>query len=119
MTHLFEDLFLLDRLDRLIRTKATGNTEELASRLDICKRKAKRLIAMLRAMGLPVAYDKERKTYYYEEEVKIHFEIVVGKDALMRIRGGNENNWKKRFAPPNFGGDALELCTTSPNYGAP
>ncbi len=92
MTRLFEDLFLLERMDHLIRTKSTGTIEELAGRLETYRRNTERLIAIFRDMGLPVAYDKEKKTYYYEEEVKIHFEIVVGKEALMQIHGGNKKN---------------------------
>lgn len=86
--NLFDDILLIERLDYLIRVRATGTSGELANRFDISKRKAERLISKLREMGFPVSYDKESKTYYYTEEVRIYFEIKIGKNQLFQIKGG-------------------------------
>jgi hypothetical protein len=102
---LIDDLRTIERMDNFIRLKATGTPDDLAGRFDISTRSIERLIADMRNMGLPILYDKDRKTYYYEEEVKIRFEIVVGKDNLLRIRGGENNNFENFFRPPDFGGE--------------
>lgn len=88
--NVLDDLQLLERLDYLIRAKATGTSSDLASRLKVSQRKIERLISGLRDMGLPVSYDKEAGTYYYTDEVHLHFEISVGGDHLLRIKGGKK-----------------------------
>lgn len=68
---LFEHLHRLRRLDALIRRKATGRPEDLARRLDVSRATLFRYIEDLRAFGAPVAYDKERQTYRYEEPFEL------------------------------------------------
>jgi predicted DNA-binding transcriptional regulator YafY len=86
--NLFNDLFLLQRIDHLVRTRATGTPVQLAERLGISERKLYRLISELRDQGFPITYDKPADTYYYSEPVKIEFSILVGQENLMIIRGG-------------------------------
>ena len=88
--HLFTDLFLLQRIDHLIRTRATGTPLQLASRLETSERKAYRLIEQLREHGLPIAYDKDAHTYYYTQPVKLAFNIAVDGKNLMMITGGEK-----------------------------
>ena len=85
---LFEDLFLLQRLDQLIRTRATGSPTHLADRLGACERDVYRLIADLRVQGFPISYDLEHGTYYYTEQVKLEISMAVGGEKLLTIQGG-------------------------------
>lgn len=85
MVNLIDDLLLLQHLDYMMRNKATGSPERLAQRLKTSKRSIERLVSSLKEMGLPVVYDKERKTYCYESDVNIHFEITVGREVLFKI----------------------------------
>lgn len=87
---LFSDLFLLERVDHLIRTRATGKPTQLASRLETCERNVYRLIGRLRDMGFPIEYDKQSDTYYYKEPVHLHIDIIVGNEKLLGIRGGEK-----------------------------
>jgi biotin operon repressor len=89
---IFDDLFLLQRIDHLIRTRATGTPAQLASRLNICERDIYRLLADLRDQGFPISYDKEAYTYYYAESVKLEVSIVVGTKKLLTIQGGEKNS---------------------------
>jgi hypothetical protein len=102
MNSIFNDLFLLQRIDNLIRTKATGSPDELADRLESYKRTTERLISDLRDKGFPVAYNKDRKTYYYTEEVKIRFEVIVNQEPMFRIQGGRDNNFEKKLQTAIF-----------------
>ena len=61
--NIFTDLFLLQRIDHLIRTRATGTPVQLAERLDISERKLYRLMGELRDQGFPITYDKQADTY--------------------------------------------------------
>ncbi|MCC6460449.1 MAG: hypothetical protein IT260_08265 [Saprospiraceae bacterium] len=89
--NLFSDLFLLERVDHLIRTRATGKPTQFASRLETCERNVYRLIGRLRDMGFPIEYDKQSDTYFYKEPVRLRFDIVVGDEKLLLIRGGEKN----------------------------
>ncbi len=109
---IFSDLFLLQRIDQLIRTRATGSPERLASRLGCCQRDVFRLIADLRDQGFPIAYDRHADTYYYQEPVKFNISIVVGTEKLLAIQGGEKKI--NIFSPlPDLGSGAPHFCNAS------
>ena len=109
LMNIFTDLFLLQRIDHLIRTRATGTPSQLAERLGISERKMYRLVGDFRDQGFPIAYDKQADTYYYSEPVKIEFSILVGQENLMTIRGG-EKKFGVFSGLPDFGSERLDFC---------
>jgi biotin operon repressor len=112
---IFDDLFLLQRVDHLIRTCATGTPEQLADRLGCCERDVYRLLADLRDQGFPIAYDRQADTYYYIEPVKLHISIVVGSEKLLTIQGGEKKiNFFERL--PDFGSEGKHFCNTFYSY---
>lgn len=64
-----EKVALIDRLDQLIRLKATGKPIQLAEKLCISKRSVHNLIEDMRTLGAEIYYCPERKSYCYETEV--------------------------------------------------
>ncbi len=110
--NLFSDLFLLQRIDHLVRTRATGTPQRLAERLQISERHVFRLISDLREQGFPIAYDKQAESYYYSEPVKIEISILVGNENLMIIRGG-EKKWNIFSRLPNHGSQGADFCDAS------
>jgi hypothetical protein len=108
--NIFKDIFLLERLDYLIRNRATGNPVQLAERLDVCDRTVYRLIAHMREVGLPIAYDKENETYYYEKPVQLRVDIQVNGDSLLRIQGGVKKDLDFLGPLTNFVGEERQLC---------
>lgn len=109
---IFDDLFLLQQIDHLIRTRATGTPEQLASRLGACERDVFRLIADLRDQGFPIAYDRQAYTYCYMEPVKLDITIMVGSEKLLTIQGGEK---KINFFSPltGLGNEGEHICRTS------
>ncbi|MBK8192542.1 MAG: HTH domain-containing protein [Lewinellaceae bacterium] len=97
---IISNLFFLQRIDHLIRTRATGSPEQLASRLSVSERNVYRLIKELKCQGFPIAYDKQANTYFYSEPVKLDFSIIIGPEKLLAIRGGSINT--DFFHPANF-----------------
>jgi hypothetical protein len=89
--NIFSDLFLLQRIDHLVRTRATGTPKDLGGLLGISECSVYRMIERLRDMGLPIAYDKQAHTYYYKAPVKWKVEFVVGDEKLLTIQGGEKN----------------------------
>ena len=68
------DLKRLDRLDNLIRLRATGNAVELAQKLEMSKSSLYELLAFLRdEMGAPITYSNLRQSYVYEYVPKFYF----------------------------------------------
>ncbi|MDO8368361.1 MAG: hypothetical protein Q7T20_16285 [Saprospiraceae bacterium] len=110
--NIFTDLFLLQRIDNLIRTRATGTPIQLAERLGISERKLYRLMGDFRDQGFPIAYDKQADTYYYSELVKIEFSILVGQENLMTIRGG-EKKFDIFSGLTDFGREWPDFCNAS------
>lgn len=108
--NIFKDLFLLQRLDHLIRTRATGCPAHLAERLETSERTVYRLVTHMRDAGLPIAYDKAEETYYYTEPVQIQVEIQVNGDSLVRIKGGLQKSLDFFGPLPIFGSGEGELC---------
>jgi Mn-dependent DtxR family transcriptional regulator len=56
------------RILKLIELKCTGSPEDLASRLGISKRSAKRLVSEMREGGLNIKYCQIIESYIYENE---------------------------------------------------
>lgn len=88
MTKLIEQLRQLERLDQLIRMKATGSPKDLARRLEVSERKVHRMIAEMKLMGLPIEYCKCSKSYSYVGEVEFFFQLLVDDDCFFKIKGG-------------------------------
>ena len=58
---------MMDRMDQLIRLKATGTPERLASRLGISLTVLKDYILFMRKLlKAPIRYNKYDQSYYYE-----------------------------------------------------
>ena len=58
----------LERIDSLIRMKATGTPAQLADRLEISERSVYEYINLMKDLGAPIKFDTYRQTYYYDEE---------------------------------------------------
>lgn len=68
-----EHLILLNRLDKLIQRKATGNYQQLASRLKVAPRTVYNLLEILEELGAQIKYCKLRQSYYYSNEINFEF----------------------------------------------
>jgi hypothetical protein len=101
----FEQIQLWQRLDRLIRLKATGTPQTLGDKLKLSERQARRIIDDMKGLGLPISYCKCQQSYYYESEVFMKFEIVaIMGNEKKKIIGGASNscNFLNMFFRGNF-----------------
>ena len=67
MKKFVEQLQQLQRLDALIRRKATGTPVILAAKFGVSERTIYNLIDILRSLGAEIAYSREMESYYYEQ----------------------------------------------------
>jgi len=76
----------LERINTLIRLRATGTPKDLAKKLNITERTVYRLIKQLKDMGCPIYYDKHRGSYCYKEEGKLIFKFELEKIDIEVIK---------------------------------
>ena len=58
----------LKRIDRLIRSRATGNPSELASKLCLSERSVFIYLNDLKLLGAPISWSAFEQSYVYTEE---------------------------------------------------
>jgi hypothetical protein len=104
-----EQIEALERLHELIRRKATGTPEQLADKFNVSLGTIHNFIKTLRNKGLPIAYCRDRQTYYYEFEVDVFLFVVKAKEDSNKIRGG-ENIFNYFLPMQNFCIDTSHLC---------
>ncbi len=71
-----------NEIDRLIRLRETGKSDELAQKLGVSRRTVHIYIKVMREMGAPISYDYEKNTYFYiiEGKFNICFQATGEKD---------------------------------------
>lgn len=79
-----ERLELLDRMDGLIRRKATGTADDLAQKLGVSRRSVFDMLTTMKAMDAQISFCNNRKSYYYEESC----ELMIGFVTKDKIKGG-------------------------------
>ncbi len=66
-----ENIKRLERIDQLIRLKATGCPHDLAQRLNISESQLYTILKFMKEdMGAPIFYSKEECSYCYHTSVK-------------------------------------------------
>jgi len=98
MSHFLVDLVKLDRLDNLIRRKATGSPEELAQRMGLSRSRLFQILSFLRIeMKAPIRYNRYVCSYEYEYLPKFYLGFEhdrLNETAIDNVYGGTENNQK-------------------------
>lgn len=83
----------IERVDKFIKHKSTGDPKVFAAKLNISKRQLFRIIEELKDFGAPIAYSRALNSFYYTEngfEIKVHLSILFITDQEEKnIIGGN------------------------------
>ncbi|MEM7487327.1 MAG: HTH domain-containing protein [Bacteroidota bacterium] len=91
MRQLAKQIALLERVDQLIRLKATGRPKKLAEKLEVSEATVFRIIETMKELNAPVHYDLARQSYTYSEptEFKCGFFIMeLNNDVGRNLSGG-------------------------------
>lgn len=70
MRNLTKQITLLERIDQLIRLKATGRPKNLADRLEVSEATVYRVIDTMKELNAPILYDISRQSYVYSEPAR-------------------------------------------------
>ncbi|WP_148639190.1 hypothetical protein [Aquimarina longa] len=76
----------MERIDQLIRMKATGTPVELAARLEVSKTKLYRTINTMKALNAPLEYDVNLQSYVYVKAVGFKFGFFSKDMASKKIQ---------------------------------
>lgn len=66
-----EKIQMLERLDQLIKIKATGSPEELSIKLNISRSTVYYVIDCLKSLGADISYSNSKQSFIYNEEKKL------------------------------------------------
>jgi predicted DNA-binding transcriptional regulator YafY len=88
--NLIERITQIERLDCLIRRKATGSPRNLSTRMGVSERQVYNIINDMKDMGAPIFYCPLNQSYCYDREVKFKFGFLVhGEEEYLRnLKGG-------------------------------
>lgn len=67
----FEYLDRISMMHKLVSRQRTGTPEEFASQLGVSRTSLYELIDELRSRGVPIAYNKSTRTFYYRQPYDI------------------------------------------------
>jgi len=84
-----EKLYQIERIDNLIRRKATGSPKDLASRLGVSERTIYDCIELMKNMDAPIYYCRHSQSYCYNNPVRFSFGFEPPKSQAQSIFGGN------------------------------
>lgn len=79
-----EKLNTIQRIDQLIRLKATGSARDLASRINVSKSTVYEILDVMKIMGAEIEYCPKRKSYYYLSDKT----LAIGFVNKSKIKGG-------------------------------
>lgn len=74
-----------NRMDNLIRRRATGNSFEFAAKLGISRSLLQDHISDLKELGAPIKFCTQTQSYYYEYPFRLG---IKQKAVLRQINGG-------------------------------
>jgi len=79
-----EKLQVIERVDGLIRRKATGSPSNLSRKLMVSERCVYDIISLMKSMEAPIYFCSSRNSYCYEYEV----DLILGFISQRKITGG-------------------------------
>ena len=82
-----------ERMDALIRRKATGNPRQLADRFGVSPRSVANILDELRQLGAEIEYCRYRNSYFYRQPIRFQFNLVVSERDSDKIAGGSKKMW--------------------------
>ncbi|MDF1694684.1 MAG: hypothetical protein P1U56_02580 [Saprospiraceae bacterium] len=80
----FEKIQVIERIDQLIKMKATGSARDLARRTNLSKSTIYEILDIMKCMGAEIEYCTCRKSYYYVEDKT----LAIGFVNKSKIYGG-------------------------------
>ena len=91
MAKLTQAIQLMERIDHLVKRRATGSPQELANRLSVSRASLHRVMEVMKELGAPIEYSIIHKSYVYSEEVNFFcgfYSNDLTQQELIKTNGG-------------------------------
>ena len=95
----FEYLDRISMMHKLVLRQNTGTPEEFASQLGVSRTSLYELIDELRSRGVPIAYSKTAKTFFYRQPYDI---TVTCSLRPLTYKEEKENSGGRNIFPESF-----------------
>lgn len=82
---------MINRIDQLIRLRATGNPRQFGEKLNVSLASVYRIIDALKECGAPIEYSLVYQSFIYTKDVKFCFGFLpreLDKEESKKINGG-------------------------------
>jgi len=83
---ILEKIHRIERIDQLIKMKATGTPAQLARRLGTSERTIYEIIKLMKKIGAPIYYCRYRKSYCYRKDVSFSFGFTLAKKETYKLK---------------------------------
>ncbi len=100
--NLLKQINRIERIDQLIRMKATGTPKELAKRLSISRSTLYNILDFIKNQGVQIRYCPEKQSFYYVQDVHFYFGFSFDKVQLRGIVGGEQKIFLNFFYQSRF-----------------
>lgn len=100
--NLLDQLKRIERIDQLIRMKATGNPNDFSNRLSVSKKTLYNTLNFMKGQGALIYYCSTRQSFCYERETYFHFGFTIEKVMAKQIQGGSKCFSKDFFGECNL-----------------
>ncbi len=107
--NLLDQIKRIERIDQLIRMKATGSPDEFAERLNISRSTLYNILELMKNQGVEVYYSSSKKSFCYKQEVFFYFGFSTQRVNLRHLTGGNDKFFNNFLQRPEFLDSSL-LC---------
>lgn len=91
MNKLIQQIELIERIDQLIRLKATGSPKEFANNMNISKASLYRLLETMKELGAPIEYSITTQSFVYVDHVNFlcgFYFKELSNGEIKQINGG-------------------------------
>ncbi|MBI9063810.1 MAG: HTH domain-containing protein [Marinilabiliaceae bacterium] len=89
MAKLTKTIQLMERIDYLVKQRATGSPQELANRLSVSKASLHRVLEVMKELGAPIEYNIIHKSYVYSEAVNFFCDFYSNDLTQQELKNTN------------------------------
>jgi len=109
----FTTIYRVQLLNKLVKEQRTGTPAEIAARLGLKRSCYYDLLDELKARGVPIAYSKDIRSYYYTRPFEIQMIFMLkplDEEDKKNINAGEKYSIESSFSGRNF----LTFASASP-----
>jgi predicted DNA-binding transcriptional regulator YafY len=77
MSRIIKDIEIVKNFFSLMNSKRTGTPKKCAEQLAISQRTLYRVVEEFSDIGIPIKYDRKKKSYIYDEDIMVNLKFEI------------------------------------------